>query len=259
MRNSQWDMPGKALAAIHGAKELPDVIPAQFMIQSSQVPGSGSDAYTFQLPVSYIRKAGAEPINLYLDSRGRRKEIYQYDIRQIDGTGNLIGDWQPPFKVTIPADQPAGIYAVHLGGTVVPDAGGDIALLKRRSGFIFFPLTGPGVPEVLTFPRDAKGTRVQAGGQGYWFMVPEGTQEFWIELGAGRPTSRYSVWNPQGERVFSGYPTDEVQKIDIGVDSGLDGKLWRVTGGNCTIDPKIPPYFAVTRSKWFDPGISAQP
>jgi len=253
MGNAGWNAPFMALAAIHGQKNLPDPVPAPFIISGDQVPGSGEEVYQFELPTVYVRKDNPKPVNFYLDARSRRNEIYNYAFTQTAGKVLIEGEWKPPVKVDIAADQPDGTYEVKLSGRISVGEEDDMERLRRRVGFVFFPLTEPEVPEVIAFPKGPDGTETRAGGQGYWFTVPKGTKEFWVRYG-GRVTDRFSVWNPDGQRVHDGYPVaEESTNINVKIEPGQDGKLWRVTGGSFIIDPQIPPYFSVTRTKWFDP------
>jgi hypothetical protein len=123
---------------------------------------------------------------------------------------------------------------------------------------LFFPVTKPGVPEVLRFDPSSEGTPVQVGRLGYWFLVPNGVEKFWIAF-TGRPAprqhvNRVSVWDPDGRRVWDrSYHGDPPERVEITVPPDQDGKVWRATGGSFIIDPEIPPYFSLSRAKWFNP------
>lgn len=79
-------------------------------------------------------------------------------------------------------------------------------------------------------------------------------QTFWIEFETGGWPARGSVWNPAGERVWEQSVTDErIGRVTIDVVREPAGGLWRASGGVFTLDPRIPPYVAKSRDKWFDP------
>lgn len=135
-----------------------------------------------------------------------------------------------------------------------PEGQADRAHFRRRHGNVFFPLGDWTTPEVLTFEPGRDGTAVIAGGQGHWFMVPEGVRTFWIQFGETPHFNRVSVWNPAGQRVWDlSYTDDSPERVTIEVPPEYAGQLWRATGGRFTIDPQIPPHFAVSRTKWFHP------
>ncbi len=72
---------------------------------------------------------------------------------------------------------------------------------------------------------------------------------------AGEYAKRVSVWNPDGERAWehSYSLEDKPPHATLSVPEGMDGRLWRATGGDFVIDPRIPPDFSVSRAKWFNP------
>ncbi len=118
------------------------------------------------------------------------------------------------------------------------------------------------MPEVIRFRPSEAGTSVRAPTLGYWSYVTEGVNEFWIDFTdrprAGEYAKRVSVWNPDGERAWDhSYSLEDdpptPPRATLSVPEGMDGRLWRVTGGDFVIDPKIPPYFSVSRAKWFNP------
>ena len=129
-------------------------------------------------------------------------------------------------------------------------------------GRLYLPIARHDIPEVIRFMPSEGGISVRAPRLGYWFHVPEGVQEFWIDFTV-RPTpggyvNRVSVWNPDGELAWdrSYYLEDDAPtppRATITVPEGMDGRLWRATGGDFPIDPRIPPYFSLSRGKWFNP------
>ena len=76
-----------------------------------------------------------------------------------------------------------------------------------------------------------------------------------------------AIWNPAGERVWVEHAAGEngmtkvrgipVRRVTIPVPPDDAGKLWRISrpGWNFgfVMDPAIPPYLSVSRSKWFNP------
>lgn len=253
MRDSSWSGPFEALAAIHGIKDMPEPIPSPFMISPTVVEGPDDKTFSFILPVTYIQKKGPEIIRVALDARGRPKQLYDYEFSHLGGKAKVKGQWEPPVKVELPADAPDGSYEVKLSGNVPVNSEEQRKLFRRRVAYTFFPLTEPDVPEVISFPRTAEGTQTEAGALGYWFLVPKGTREFWIDIGGGSRTDRFTVWSPERERIYDGYGGRGLERQTIKVKPGQDGQLWRATGGSFRIDPAIPPYFSVTRNKWFNP------
>ncbi len=248
------------LYAVANADSVPDPLHDQTMISGHWVEREDDSAYHFQLPDAFVMKTGAEPVSLFLDARGRgrreRPEPYQFSIQGPDGF-QFSGEWNAPETIEIPADAPVGKYRVHISGIVpYPPDHEDHARFRRQHGTISYPLTNYDVPEVMLFSRTTGGTRVPSGSTGQWFLVPEGTTEFWIEFQttAGRSrVNRVGVWDPNGERAWDlSFEGDAPERVTITVPEGQDGQLWRATGGNFAIDPQIPPVFSSTRGKWFD-------
>jgi hypothetical protein len=260
LRNARWDGPAMALAAIDKAGRRPEPVHNPFQISPTKVDVDDETMYAFRLRPVFVRKIGPEAVTLYIDAHGRglhNSYPFPYDLTHLSNGTKLSGTWTPPDRIQIPADAPEGTYRVDLRGKVPygKRTGRERKALERRVAHVFFPLGDPGTPEIMTFERRPEGTTVVAGMQGYWFMVPQGVDEFWIKFNGGE-IDRYSVWNPDGKRVCDVYGSakePESGKINITVPPGQDGELWRVTGGGFLLDPGIPPYFAVTRGKWFLP------
>lgn len=264
LRNARWDGPAMAMAALDKAGYKPEPAHNPFQIFPLKIEVEDETMYVFRLPPAYVRKTGPEAVTLYIDAHGRglyNSYPFPYELTNLaDGT-KLSGTWTPPERIHIPADAPEGTYRVDLRGKVPYGKKGETITKDRRKALekrvarVFYPLGDPYTPEIMTFERHPEGTPVTAGMQGYWFMVPEGISEFWIAF-SGREVDRYSVWNPEGKRVVDVYGSAEEAEsgqIKITVPPGQDGKLWRATGGGFLLDPKIPPYFSVTREKWFLP------
>lgn len=278
-----WDQIGVMQHAIKRAGRLPEPLHDPFLLSGSSVPDE-EGVYHFNLPILYVRKDGPEAVPLLLDAAGRGRDgvwpreqhgPFSYEVLNREGETVSRGQWRAPAMTKIPAGIPEGIYRVNVFGRIPypdeeellenwrradrdEDIGNARARFQRNHNRIFFPLGKPGTPEVMVFAPGDEGTSVEAPGQGYHFKVPEGVGEFWIEFrrsGGGRaPVNRVSVWNPDGERVYDrSYVGDPPDRVTMEVPPGQDGELWRATGGPFIIDPRIPPYFSVSRSKWFNP------
>lgn len=256
LRNSRWDGPGRVLAAIHDQDNLPDPVGNPFLISGTRVESDDDQNFNFVMPRVFVKKTGADPVRLYLDVGRRPDQVYFNRFTHLEGKEVTEGEWRPPVRVEIPADDPEGTYLVELGGRIPYGDADDKARLRRRVSSFFFPIAEPDVPEVISFVSHNRGTSVEGESQGYWFFVPEGTKEFWVEFPANRNNQKLTVWNPSGEIAQQAYPVEESEervRFTITVEPGEDGQLWRATGSSFTIDPAIPPYFSVSRSKWFLP------
>lgn len=198
-------------------------------------------AMTF--PPIHVHHDGNGPLRLSLDARGGGIAREDVDLR-IDGPqGTVIDGVVETSDEPIELDVPAGTYTVRM----------------TSSNNLFIPLTQPDHPEVIEFERTESGTETKGGMLGYWFMVPKGVTEFSVRYatpsGGRWPVHRLSVWNPNGERAWNQFAHNDDLPVEvvIPVPPGQDGKLWRATGGNVVVDPQIPPYFSISRSKWFNP------
>lgn len=258
LRNNRWDAAFMALAVLGDSDDLPDPIHNPFFISGSGVNRDDEENFNFVLPTSYVYKGAGEEVRLNLDARGRPDQIYDVRMTHLQTGTEFHEQWQPPANVFIREDQPAGTYQIELFGSVPYGEESDHARFRRRTGNVFFPLSENSVKEVITFPTRPSGTAVTAGGQGYWFFVPEGVEEFWIEFHgqANRPTQRVSVWSPNGERIVDEYTGGDGARFSIPMSANQAGQMWRATGGSFVIDPAIPPYFSVAQRKWFDPQLA---
>ena len=224
-----------AMAILADVEQVPDPV----HVVTWLTPPLGSDAF----PRIHVRHDGNGPLRLSMDARGGGVTNQSVTYR-IDGPGGEVRAEQSETSAdNLKLDVSAGIYEI--------DVSGDFQL--------FMPLAMPDVPEVLEYDVTDKGIATRGGALGYWFKVPEGVREFWVRystpVGGRRPVQRASVWNPMGERVWdrSFHNDDLPVEAIVTVPEGQDGKLWRVTGAYFEIDPQIPPYFSVSRTKWFDP------
>jgi len=248
-----------ALGAFERAGCRPEPIPNPFFVKGDRVPGEGEDLFHFRLPEVIVRKQGNQPISLSLTAEHRdEKQPYYYEITAPGGGRYLAGTWPLDFKprtVDIAAAAPAGDYRLVMGGRVpLGGSGDDRARTMRRHGGILLPAAEPHVPEVMAFHRTPDGTRVALGGPEiqYWFLVPEGVSEFWIEFRGG--SGRVSVWNPDRQRTWDrSYTGSSPGRVMIHVPPGHAGRVWGASGGVFVIDPRIPPYFSTSRVKWFNP------
>ena len=276
-----WGGLGHALSLFERAGRRPEPLHDPFLLGGSLVSREDG-AYRFSLPSVYMRKDGPQAVPVLLDAlgRGRGPENgwpqpqygpYSYEVLDREGETVVEGEWRAPDMVEIPANAPQGAYRVDVFGNIPypdedyllenwgpDDLGAARSRFERRHNRVFFPLGKFDTPEVMAFEPSPGGTSVDAPGVGYHFMVPEGTEEFWIEFrrsGDGRaPINRISVWNPDGERVYDhSYTGGPPDRVTIEVPPEHRGQVWRATGGTFTVDPQIPPYFSLTQSKWFDP------
>ena len=260
-----------ALAAFERAGRRPESVPTPFtQFQASfeeAVEVNGKRMVRVRTPEVFIRKATDAAVPFLLDTMHPFEvPAYRWQARDASGREVAAGAWDlKPLVAEIPAGAPPGIYRLSVSG-LHPDPQWQ---WPGTGGAPLMPFAGPGVPEVMVFERGEGGTRIPEarGDVQYWFFVPEGTRQFWIESPRWRrlhysATARLSVWNPEGERVWEATqpgpevgPDDWVQhRAEITVPPGQDGKLWRVSGsGGLTFDPAIPPVFSTSRPKWFNP------
>ncbi len=255
-----------ALGAFERAGYRPDPVPNPFYVQGETVPGN-DDFHEFRMPEVLLHMRGGRAVPLMLGSHEDvHDQAYAYQLVGPDGRRHLEGRWPPGRDrpslwmetIELPAGQPEGIYRLSLTGRVpLPDNAAQRSQIRRRHGRVLMPTAPPDVPEVMVFPRTESGTQVASGGPEiqYWFMVPPGVEEFWIDFSrAGGGLNRVSVWNPSGVRVWDrSYSGDAPARARIEVSPADSGRLWRATGGRFLIDPQIPPYFSVSRAKWFNP------
>ncbi|MFN2352666.1 MAG: hypothetical protein ABR497_12045 [Kiritimatiellia bacterium] len=241
----------RAMAALESAGRVPDLIPDSFPMPGNYIMRDDEEAYNFRHPRVFIRN-GEVPLRLLLDQRNMEQEA-SLEIFGPDGKPYLTESWLAPASFVIPAAAAPGIYEVLVSGRFYYPEGEDRARFRRQQGALFFPLGDHDVPEVVDFGTGDSGASVPVAGAGWWFFVPEGVGQFWIEFGSGRWQNRFSVWNADGERVWDGYGEDEAQRVEVTVPSAQAGRLWRATGGSFRLDPRIPPYLSVSRPKWFNP------
>jgi len=253
-----------ALAAFERAGRRPDPVPNPFFIMGTEVGKDRKKYYEFAQPEVIIRKSKREKICLMLHSQSRAEDVaYSYHVEAPVDDANLSGTWRlgAPKMVDIPAGAPEGNYRLRVTGKIpLPGEPSQDSRIRRRHSLTIVPVAAPDVPEVIAFPRGKEGTQVASGHYEiqYWFMVPRDVEEFWIEFPIGRGgLNRISLWNPGGDRVWdrSYYETERIPpvRVPVSVPPEHRGKPWRATGSHFLIDPRIPPYFSVSRAKWFDP------
>lgn len=253
-----------ALAAFEAAGGRPDPIPNPFFLRGENLSTSHT-LFHFELPVVIVRKAESRAVSLVLASEAFDKEgEYYCQVSGPAGQPFLDRVWPPDATnhyLHLPQDAAAGDYRVVLGGQVPAKSEANFKHVGAKYGEIALPVAEPEVPEVVLFPRTEAGTVVSGGGFGvqFWFYVPEGVREFWIEFdGTQSDFNRVSVWNADRQRVwdhsYTKEPADRLpERVTIVVPPGQDGRVWGASGGRFLIDSTIPPYFSTSRVKWFNP------
>ncbi|MCA1809365.1 MAG: hypothetical protein LC725_07955, partial [Lentisphaerae bacterium] len=237
-----------ALAILSNLDEWPDPIHDPFSRATSRLAEDevkGEFAVAF--PEVTLRHKGEKPLVFNIQLKGSikdRSEAVRYEVEGPDGF-QVAGESRAPDTVELDVEE--GDYRVRIL------ASGDPARMR-----LFYPLSNLGTPEVFKFESVESGTHVEAANYGYWFHVPEGVESFWIEFTSNppprMPINRVSVWDPDGNRVWDqSYTGDPPERVEIAVSPEQSGKLWRATGGNFIIDPRIPPCFSVSRGRWFNP------
>jgi len=236
-----------ALAILAEVEEWPDPIHYPIWHNPGRLPEADTrDGFGLCFPEVFVKHDQGDPLNLhfYLCGGGQgRTQPLRYDVY---GPEDFHVSEQAVAPEVVDIAGEAGTYRVGIFG-----------LSDARRMRVFYPIADPDIPEVFRFDS-SEGAPVQAGSLGYWFFVPEGVEKFWIRFTATasrrRPVNRASVWDPDGRRVWDrSYTGDPPGRVEIAVPAGQDGKLWRATGGNFAIDPQIPPYFSLSRAKWFNP------
>ncbi len=223
------------MAILADLEEVPEPIHQAVWIRA--------DHRTNVFPPISILHDGNGPLLISLDARGGGTTREPLHCRISGPDGVIFDKDMATSDENLVLDVPAGTYTVELSG--------DLQL--------FLPLTMPDVPEVLHFEAGPNGRATRGGLMGYWFLVPEGTREFTVRYetpGGAWPVHRGTVWNPNGERAWdqSFHNADMPVEVTITVAEGQDGQLWRATGGNVVVDTNLPPWFSLSRVKWFEPG-----
>lgn len=222
------------MAILADLEEVPDPIHQAVWINPNR--------HTKDFPPISIQHDGNGPLLISLDARGGGTTREPLHCRITGPDGVLFDKEISTSDENLVFDVPAGIYTVELSG--------DLRL--------FLPLTMPDVPEVLHFPTTDLGSMTSGGSMGYWFYVPEGTSQFTVRYetpGGAWPVHRGTAWNPLGERAWdrSFHNDDMPVEATIPVPPGQDGQLWRATGGNVIVGDTVPPFFSLSRTKWFNP------
>lgn len=257
-----------ALGAFERAGTRPEPIPNPFHMDSLEGAANSADLFHFRLPTVTVRKKANQAVTLKLVAHtGGRQEPYYCQVTPTTGAPPAEESWladpNQPVTVPIAADAPAGDYRVEVGGRV-PLTGSpeERARTGRRHGRLFVPLTDPDVPEVMIFPRKETGTMVHGGGPElqYWFQVPKGVTQFWVRFTAHtRDFNRVCVFDSEHRRVWDkSFANEAPGQVMITVPPDQAGKIWGVSGSAFTLDPAIPPYFSVSRVKWFNPEASSE-
>jgi len=267
-----------AMAALAAEESIPCPIHNPLILSAEPVSQEDAGFFHFALPEVILKIPNRDLFQIMIQARSQGKGTlerqFRYTVdgpdgfsRQGDGIEFESKTGRPSNRVkhvgsaasileTDDFQGPPGIYRVRISGSIRLDPEITDTTRYRRSARWYLPLTVYDIPEVVRFQGDENGIRTQTSAQGYWFMVPEGTTGFWIRFENGQ---RLSVWNPDGERAWdrslsrTEWETAAPGRVRITVPEGQAGKLWRATGGSFTIDPQIPPYFSVSRMKWFNP------
>ena len=239
-----------ALAALAEAGVRPDPVPNTYHLS----------------PVSefLLLKEPGVPVGLYFQAyRPGGETQYPYEVIGPDGGVVKSGGWTASERREgeIPAEAPPGVYRLRFEQT--PPRG--------STGALYLPVAHRDVPEVFVRPHSENGTWFSSGGvqSQVWFRVPEGVDEFWIDVAVPADHARrVSIWNPDMERAWDlnrfGPEEGELStRAVVRVAPEHAGKLWRITQpglhGGFRIDPQIPPIFSVSRQKWFDPAEHGWP
>jgi hypothetical protein len=253
----------RAQAVLAKANHFPSPVPDSFQISPEWLNREDKEVFHWRSPRTFVHKDGKKEVTLLLDQHGMTLKA-DCEIIGPDGKIYRQEPWVAPAEIKISPDAPEGTYQVQIEGAFPYPSGadssrfgrgyGDPSGFRRVQGQLFFPLSDPDTPEVIAFPRSKGGIGVPAAEpSGWWFQIPENTEAFWVSFPSFQRPRQVTVWNPEGERAWTGHLSNEPQKIEIPVLPGQAGQLWRVTGSSFELDPAIPPYFSVSSSKWFLP------
>ncbi len=216
----------------------------------------------FRTPTTAFIKAEGEPLDLFLglirlQTYRRENDQRTYWIHGPDGELFASGDFsigtyenRPGMTVTIPADAPPGIYQLQTEfRSTQPDSTHGYIQLRG----IRFPVTPPGTPEVFILTEEQMGPTSMGGVHftpAYTFYVPEDVESFEVQ----NITSRTGavIRNADDEIVWQ-HPPGTAEQVTIDVPANQRGRLWYIRGGRFTMDPAIPPYYAIDSDRWFLP------
>lgn len=243
---------------------MPDPIPNPFFQRPVAYPTVEVDGKEFSVVtpprVLFKRTANTDMPIIFDTWRYQKDLVYDYTVAPIGGNPALEGQWTADgvLRMDLPAEAPIGVYEIDRSG-LDPFTGWRALQHQFVSGLVQVPATPHDVPEVLAFERTEEGTVVGPSlyESQYWFLVPDSVEQFEITFvgNGGR------IWNADGNIVWSAWHVaadgGDVNRAVVPVPPDQRGRLWRITHGGAnagfTVDPAIPPYFSVSRAKWFNP------
>ncbi len=239
-----------ALWALDRAGVRPDAIGNKFYL----IVHARRDVET---PAIAMFKAADEPLHIRLSGAsayhpGGANETAQFEIFGPNMEVPVrTGAWQvrQPEEIVIAADKPAGTYRLR------------VRFSENRG--LDVPVTPLGTPEVLEIEPGEQMHSARRENR-YWFQVPAGLDQFWVELPLGGGARRLTIRDPDGNRAWdlsyhpSTYEGPDPLRVEIDVRPEHRGELWLLTlpgeSPGFRMDPRIPSAFAADRGRWFDPG-----
>ncbi len=185
-----------------------------------------------------------------LGGKGKARAV-PYSLVGPSGDIILQGEWatDKPLELSLPKNSEVGEYCLQLTNSrslAVP--------VCQRSE----------VPEVIV-TEPGEGINLLGYHDQVWFRVPEGIDEFTMELplAKGSEVRRLSIWGPDGELVWDKsiymdtYDGPNPISLTVPVGPGQAGRLWRITTPgaqlNFSPDKRIPPVYSNDRGRWFLP------
>jgi hypothetical protein len=224
------------------------------------VERGGVTSAVIRPPAVLFKKTAPEPLRFVLDTWDRKDLEYTYRVTGPGGAIAAEGAWPTKAAQVAVLEGAPGLYRLSVEG-LHPNR------THTGAGTLMIPLTPPDVPEVMAFERDEQGTHVGMGifESQYWFQPPSGLTNFWVEF--HHPAPMDSIWDPTGQRVWVEHAAGEegnrkvhgipIRRVTLRIPADQAGRPWRITrpGWNFgfVMDPAIPPYFSVSRKKWFHP------
>lgn len=250
--------------ALHAVAQSGDAVPPlpmgfyQLPATAKPVDAAGKSAYRYLSRMAF-RKTEGEPLPLRLRFQRPGLSGFRYRVEGPSGETAAQGVIRTAESgdVIIAASAASGVYRLALEGESLqrPDQAGRIV-----DGPLL-PVAPPHVPAVWLMDEGHRvGPASWNHGAQYWFLVPEGLDEFRMEF-AG-PAPKITVRNPVGEPVWTFEAPARTQaetplRIDVPVPPEHSGRLWRVaiagSSHGLRFDPRIPPYLSVDPDRWFDP------
>ncbi len=255
-----------ALKAFKEAGSRPQFTPNPFHIHflwqpSTEINGEATSPFTSP-PIWLKPNSDAQATTIRLAcERYDSGVVSHWQMMTSAETPIASGKWQMEEPLIITADIPEVAVKLSIEGNH-PNR------WRGRAGAVNLtvPVALPHVSEVIEYTVGDDGIRLPGGllETQLWFHVPQGTESFWIEIRRPRGIVRRTLWDPSGNRVWdydntlTEQGTSPFIRTEITVAPGTDGQLWRITapgndGVSMRIDPSIPPFFSVSKNKWFDP------